>query len=263
MQYHRGLLHQRGHGWGAIGKMVAKVAAPVVAQVVGGLLGGAQTQTGQGFFDGKPGSGFMDFLFNSGKKVAETISGQKIPGHMKNGKLVLDKKVFAQSGKGFDSFVNGLSRGIGFTGVEIIPQKGRGAKRIKRRQKGKGFITDLLKTGAKQALRAAAQTGLDVLDNKRSLKEAIKTHGIRAIKSTAQPLLARGGPKQRPQTRGGPKRGRKAPPIKRAPIKRPAIKRPNRAPIKRAPMNRAPKKPVRPAMKRPIKRPKRVLDIFD
>jgi hypothetical protein len=133
---------------------------------------------------------------------------------------------------------------------------------VKRRQKGKGFITDLLKTGAKQALRAAAQTGLDVLDNKRSLKEAIKTHGIRAIKSTAQPLLARGGPKKRPQTRGGPKqrpqtkRGRKTPPpIKRAPIKRPPM---NRAAIKRAPMNK------KPAIKRStIKRPKRVLDIFD
>jgi hypothetical protein len=147
------------------------------------------------------------------------------------------------------------------------------------KQKGKGLFTDLLKTGAKQALRAAAQTGLDVLDNKRSLKEAIKTHGIRAIKATAQPLLARGGPKHRPPTRGGPKqrrqtkRGRKAPPIrpiKRAPMNRASIKRVPPRQIKRAPikrgrpaMNRAPKKPARPAMKRPIKRPKRVLDIFD
>ena len=46
MQYHRGLLHQRGHGWGALAKIAAKVAAPVVAQVVGGLLGGAQTGHG-------------------------------------------------------------------------------------------------------------------------------------------------------------------------------------------------------------------------
>ena len=205
MQYHRGLLHQRGHGWGALAKIAAKVAAPVIGQVVGGLLGGTQTQTGQGF-----GSGYMDFLFNAAKGVAQTFSGQKIPAHMKNGKIVLDKKALAQSGRG---------------------------------QKGKGLFTDLLKTGAKQALRAAAQTGLDVLDNKRSLKDAIKTHGIRAIKSTAQPLLARGGPKQN---------------------KRPAIKKP----VKKPPINKPATAIKRPATgirsnKRPAKRPKRVLDIFD
>ena len=193
MQYHRGLLHQRGHGWGALAKIAAKAAAPVIGQLVGGLLGGVQggAQTGHGMFDflrdprKRPGGGYIDFLFNAGKGIAETFTGQKMPGHMKNGKLILDKKVLGQSGKGWNSFVKGLSRG---TGVEIIPQAGRG---VKRPQKGKEFITDLLKTGAKQALRAAAQTGLDVLDNKRSLKDAIKTHGIRAIKSTAQPLLAR------------------------------------------------------------------------
>jgi rRNA-processing protein FCF1 len=65
-------------------------------------------------------------------------------------------------------------------------------KRVKRRkkQKNKGMITDLLKRGAKQALRAAAQTGLYVLDKTTSLKDAIKTNGIRVIKFTAQPLLA-------------------------------------------------------------------------
>ena len=53
MQYHRGLLHQRGHGWGALAKIAARAVAPVVGQLVGGLLGGVQggTQTGQGMFD--------------------------------------------------------------------------------------------------------------------------------------------------------------------------------------------------------------------
>jgi hypothetical protein len=220
MQYHRGLLHQRGHGWGALAKIAAKVAAAIVGQVVGGLLGGAQT--GQGI---QTEHGYADFLFNAAKGIAQTFSGHKIPISSKGGKLILDKKAIAQSG--------------------------RGVKRVKHRkkQKGKGFITDLLKTGAKQALRAAAQTGLDVLDDKRSLKDAIKTHGIQAIKSTAQPLLARGGPKRpmkRPQT--------KKTPIKRPPIKKPAIKR---QPIKKEPI----KKPQnnRPA----IKRHKRALDIFD
>jgi hypothetical protein len=104
----------------------------------------------------------------------------------------LDKKALAQSGRGFDSIDKGISRGVGFTGVNIIPEAGQGVKCVKRKkkQKAKGFITDLLKTGAKQALGAAAQTGLDVLNNKRSLKDAIKTHGIRTVKPTAQPLLA-------------------------------------------------------------------------
>jgi hypothetical protein len=183
--------------------------------VVGGLLGG--TQTGQEI---QTGHGYSGFLFNAAKGIAETFSGHKIPVSSKGGKLVVDKKV--------------------------IPQSGRGVRCVKRKkiQKGKGFITDLLKTGAKQALRAAAQTGLDVLDNKRSLKDAIKTHGIRAIKSTAQPLLARGGPKNPKKT-----------PIKR-PAKRPPIKR-STAPIKK-PQNK------RPPVKRPaIKRPKRALDVFD
>jgi hypothetical protein len=223
--------------------------------VVGGLLGGAP-QTGQGFFNPrKPsGLGYVDFLLNANKGIAQTFSGQKVPGHFKNGKLVLDKKALAQCSQGWNSFINGLNHGVGFTGVSIIPQAGRGVRCVKRKkkQKGKGFITDLLKTGAKQALRAAAQTGLDVLDNKRSLKNAIKTHGIRAIKSTAQPLLARGGPKQ--------KRPMKRTQTKKTPIKRPAKRR--TAPIKK-PQNKRPAI-KRPPIKRPaIKRPKRALDIFD
>ena len=179
MQYHRGLLHQRGHGWGALAKIAAKAVAPVIGQVVGGLLGGAQggTQTGQGI---QKGHGAMDFLLNAAIMANHMFGDKKAPtNYFENGKLVKTTKA----------------------------QSGGGVKCVKRPQKGKGFITDLLKTGAKQALRAAAQTGLDVLDNKRSLKDAIKTHGIRAIKSTAQPLLARGGPKQkRPQTKRPVKR---------------------------------------------------------
>jgi hypothetical protein len=89
MQYHRGLLHQRGHGWGALAKIAAKVAAPIIGQVVGGLLGGAP-QTGQGLFDvirdprKAPGGGYIDFIFNAGKSIAETFTGQKMPGHFKN-----------------------------------------------------------------------------------------------------------------------------------------------------------------------------------
>ena len=60
MQYHRGLLHKHGHGWGALAKIAAKAAAPILGQVVGGLLGG--TQTGQGI---QTGHGSLDSLFNA------------------------------------------------------------------------------------------------------------------------------------------------------------------------------------------------------
>jgi hypothetical protein len=117
MQYRQGLLHQRGHGWGALAKIAAKVAAPIVGQVVGGLLGGAP-QTGQGI---QKGHEYVDFLLNAAKGVAQTFTGQKVPGHFENGKLILDTKALAQSGRGRK-------------------------KRVKRRkkQKGKGFIKDLL-----------------------------------------------------------------------------------------------------------------------
>jgi hypothetical protein len=110
MQYHRGLLHQRGHGWGALAKIAAKVAAPFVGQVVGRLLGG--TQTGHGI---QTGHGYSDFLFNDAKGIAQTFSGHKIPISSKGGKLVLDKKAIGQSGQGWNSFVKGLSRGTGVT----------------------------------------------------------------------------------------------------------------------------------------------------
>ena len=72
-------------------------------------------------------------------------------------------------------------------------------------QKGKGFFTDLLKSTAKQALTAVTKTGLD--ENKRSLKDALKTHGTQAIRTTVRrmtrppatsttPLMARRGPKR-------------------------------------------------------------------
>ena len=257
MQYHRGLLRQRGHGWGAllriggkaIAKAVAKHAIPAAVQAVGGILESKQpAQTGQGVVD------VVDFITNSAMLIDKVRSGDKTPlkGIYHKGKYITEKT-----------------------------QRGRGKRRVKRKkQKGKGMFTDLLKRGAKQALRAAAQTGLDVLDNKRSLKEAIKTHGIRAIKSTAQPLLARGGPKKL-QRRPVKRPVKSSRPIKRPvkrpgsrPIKRPVkssrpIKRPVKAPIKR-PVKRPIKRPVKAPVKRPIKRSvkrpikkTRALDIFD
>ena len=87
-------------------------------------------------------------------------------------------------------------------GALTQPQQGYGGSVP---QSGRGLFTDLLKSGAKSVLTAAAKTGLDVLENKRSLKDALKTHGIRAAKNTAglakQRILTRGGPKTQQLTR--------------------------------------------------------------
>lgn len=91
------------------------------------------------------------------------------------------------------------------------PPRRRSRPRHSRPQAGKGFFTDLLKSTAKQALTAAAKTGLDVLENKRSFKDALKTHGGQVIKNTASRMLSQGGEKSRPPAkpkllaRGGPR----------------------------------------------------------
>jgi hypothetical protein len=89
MQYHRGLLHQCGHGWGALAKIAAKVAAPVVAQVVGGLLGGAHT--GQGI---QKGHGMMDDVLNTAIVAGHLFGDKKEPTcYMIDGKFVSNKKL--------------------------------------------------------------------------------------------------------------------------------------------------------------------------
>ena len=145
--YHKGLLRQKGHGF--LGSLF-KVAAPLVSNLVGGLLGQQQAPP--------PPPGYYP------------------------------------------------------------PQN---------YQRGEGFFTDLLKTGAKHALTAAARTGLDVLENKRSLKDAVKTHGVQALKNTSgmvkqrmnlggtnnrrkkTPMLARGGPKRKKKKQRGGERAKK------------------------------------------------------
>ena len=90
MQYHRGLLHQRGHGWGALAKIAARAVAPVVGQLVGGLLGGvqggAQTQT-------QTGHGAMDNFLNTALVAGHLFRDKKVlTGYFDNGKFVQNKK---------------------------------------------------------------------------------------------------------------------------------------------------------------------------
>lgn len=90
------------------------------------------------------------------------------------------------------------------------PPRRRSRRRHSRPQKGKGFFTDLLKSTAKQALTAAAKTGLDVFESKRSFKDALKTHGGQVIKNTTSHILSQAD-KSRPPAkpkllaRGGPR----------------------------------------------------------
>jgi hypothetical protein len=96
MQYHRGLLHQRGQGWGALVKIeaktvpkaVAKHAISAVVQAEGGLLESKQMQqTGQGLFKAphviylqSEGRGW-DGLFNyiSAHRISKGLGGPNIP----------------------------------------------------------------------------------------------------------------------------------------------------------------------------------------
>lgn len=114
------------------------------------------------------------------------------------------------------------------------PPRRRSRRRHPRPQKGKGFLTYLLKSTAKQALTAAAKTGLDVLENKRSFKDALKTHGGQVIKNTTSHILSQGGDKSRPPAkpklldRGGPRIKR---PLETASGERPPNKKKKARPL--------------------------------
>jgi hypothetical protein len=88
------------------------------------------------------------------------------------------------------SFIKRLTRGILFT---VVSQSGRGLRRVKstkKKQKGKAFFIDLLKMGTKQAWKTAVQTEFVIAE-----KCPIKTHRLRAVRSTDKPLIPSSGPK--------------------------------------------------------------------
>jgi hypothetical protein len=45
-------------------------------------------------------TGFVDFLFNIRKKVAQALSRKNLPGTLKGGKLIIDENAFSHSGRG-------------------------------------------------------------------------------------------------------------------------------------------------------------------
>ena len=156
MLYHKGLIHQRGHGWGALVKTLAPYAVPMIGQVVGGLLGGAP-QTGPSY-QGHP---------QTGGWMSKAEYRERLRQRFKNKR----KSLFGDPKKFINTYLN--------VGMAFAKPKDYVS------QEGKGFFTDLLKSGAKSALTAAAKTGLDVLENKRSLKDALRSHGAQALKETA------------------------------------------------------------------------------
>lgn len=60
-----------------------------------------------------------------------------------------------------------------------------------------------MKTGTEQALQSAAKTGFDVLNQKKSLKQALKARGLKAIHRTGKTMEKkyRGGPQKRKRTK--------------------------------------------------------------
>lgn len=60
-----------------------------------------------------------------------------------------------------------------------------------------------MKTGTEQALQSAAKTGFDVLNQKKSLKQALKARGLQAIHRTGKTMEKkyRGGPHKRKRKR--------------------------------------------------------------
>ncbi|XP_061195225.1 uncharacterized protein F54H12.2-like [Saccostrea echinata] len=64
-----------------------------------------------------------------------------------------------------------------------------------RRQRGRGFLKDLVKMGRNQALIAGAKIGADVIKKRKNIKNALLTHGLNAVKNTGLFALNRGGAK--------------------------------------------------------------------
>lgn len=121
-----------------------------------------------------------------------------------------------------------------FTRKKLTATPTQSSKALKTTERKRIFFTDLLKSTAKQALTAAAKTGLDVLENKRSFKDALKTHGGQVIKNTTSHILSQGGDKSRPPAkpkllaRGGPRIKR---PLETASGERPPNKKKKARPL--------------------------------
>lgn len=268
MDYHRGLLRQRGHGFlGPLLKLglplVGSAVVPLLGDLAGGLLKKIRhRQKGSGFvtnalktgvkhgivvagnaaFDSLNNKGtFLQELRRHGTRTLRNVGVHAVEQQLRRNLPILRAPIVGsvlnktlmpvvrrKVGTAIDNTVNKIlgQRGKGFAteliragakhlphlmkhGTKALMKKGvQHAPRVLR----KG-AHELVKTVTQQALQSAAKTGFDVLNQKKSLKQALKARGLQAIHRTGETMekkylspkqgivLARGGPHKRKRKR--------------------------------------------------------------
>lgn len=284
--YHRGLLRQKGFGLvGSLlkigGPLVTGALGPVLGEVLGGLV--RKKQRGKGIIGDVLKGGYevtKNAIIDRFKNKVPFMEGlrTRTKNRLKRFAIPLVDRQLMRNVPGMRApFVGDLLRN------KVLPlvknkvanlidtnvnrflggQTGKGRRRKRRKQRGRGVVTDLLKGGIKgskavkdlikggikggikqlpqllkrgtkglirsgvkegvkqglkkgaqdlvkegtrQAIQSAAQAGLDALEGKKSLKEAVLNRGLEGLQKTGQtmenkllssPILAKGGPHKR------------------------------------------------------------------
>lgn len=268
MDYHRGLLRQRGHGFlGPLLKLGLPLVGSAVAPLLGDLAGGLvkkikHRQKGSGFvtnalktaakhgilvtgnaaIDSLNNKGtFMQGLRRHGTQTLRNVGVHAVEQQLRRNLPILRAPIVGsvlnktlmpvvrrKVGTAIDNTVNKIlgQRGKGFatelirTGAKHLPHLMKhGTKALMKKgvQQAPRFLRkgahDLVKTGTQQALQSAAQAGFDVLNQKGSLKQVVKSRGLQAVHRTGRTMkkkylppkqgivLARGGPHKRKRTK--------------------------------------------------------------
>lgn len=243
MDYHRGLLRRRGHGFlGPLLKLGLPLVGSAVAPLLGDLAGGLvkkikHRQKGSGFVTNAlktaakhgilvTGNAAIDSLNNKGKFMQGlrrhgTQTLRNVGVHAVEQQLrrnlpilrapivgsVLNKTLMRvvrrKVGTAIDNTVNKILRqkGKGFatelirTGAKHVPHLMKhGTKALMKKgvQQAPRFLRkgahDLVKTGTQQALQSAAQAGFDVLNQNGSLKQVVKSRGLQAVHRTGRTM---------------------------------------------------------------------------
>lgn len=277
--YYRGLLRQKGFGIsiGALlkigGPLVTGALGPVIGEVLGGLV--RKKQTGRGIIGDVLKGGYevtKNSIIDRFKNKVPLMEGlrTRTKNRLKRFAIPLVDRQLMRNVPGIRApFVGDLLRkkvlplvknkvaNLIDTNVDkfLGGQIGKGRRRKRRKQRGRGVVTDLIKGGMKggikqlpqllkrgtrglirsgvkegvktglkkgaqelvkegtrQAIQSAAQTGLDALGGKKSLKEAVLDRGLEGLQKTGKTmehkylapleqetrvLLAKGGPHKR------------------------------------------------------------------
>lgn len=80
-----------------------------------------------------------------------------------------------------------LKLGLPLVGSAVVPLLGDLAggllKKIRHRQKGRGFVTNALKTGVKHGIVVAGNAAFDSLNNKGTFLQGLRRHGTRTLRN--------------------------------------------------------------------------------